>query len=135
MFTKILDFNIFNRDKNALMDYIENFEKVNIISGNPEVLFNGLNNLELKKNFKSESSIIIPDGVGTVIASKILRKPVKEKIAGIDIFREILIKANLEERSIYLLGSKEEIIKKCVENIKNEFPKLKISGFHNGFLI
>lgn len=121
MFTKILDFNIFNRDKNALMDYIENFEKVNIISGNPEVLFNGLNNLELKKNFKSESSIIIPDGVGTVIASKILRKPVKEKIAGIDIFREILIKANLEERSIYLLGSKEEIIKKCVENIKNEF--------------
>lgn len=129
MFTKILDFNIFNRDKNALMDYIENFEKVNIISGNPEVLFNGLNNLELKKNFKSESSIIIPDGVGTVIASKILRKPVKEKIAGIDIFREILIKANLEERSIYLLGSKEEIIKKCVENIKNEFPKLKISGF------
>ncbi|AQS03584.1 WecB/TagA/CpsF family glycosyltransferase [Clostridium beijerinckii] len=133
MFTKILDFNIFNRDKNALMDYIENFEKVNIISGNPEVLFNGLNNLELKKNFKSESSIIIPDGVGTVIASKILRKPVKEKIAGIDIFREILIKANLEERSIYLLGSKEEIIKKCVENIKNEFPKLKISGFHNGF--
>lgn len=38
MFTKILDFNIFNRDKNALMDYIENFEKVNIISGNPEVL-------------------------------------------------------------------------------------------------
>lgn len=135
MFTKILDFNIFNRDKNALMNYIENFEKVNIISGNPEVLFNGLNNLELKKNFKSESSIIIPDGVGTVIASKILRKPVKEKIAGIDIFREILIKANLEERSIYLLGSKEETIKKCVENIKNEFPKLKISGFHNGFLI
>jgi N-acetylglucosaminyldiphosphoundecaprenol N-acetyl-beta-D-mannosaminyltransferase len=133
MFTRILDFEIFNKNKSDLMSYIENFEKVNIISGNPEVLFNGLNNPILKKNFKSDNSIIIPDGVGTVIASKILKEPVKEKIAGIDIFREVLIKANSEGRSIYLLGSKEETINKCVENIKDEFPNLKISGFHNGF--
>jgi len=133
MFTKILDFNIFNKDKNALMNYIETFEKVNIVSGNPEVLFNGLNDPMLKETFNDKSSIIIPDGVGTVIASKLLKEPVHEKIAGIDVVREVLIKANLEEKSIYLLGAKEEILKKCVENIKLEFPKLKVSGFHNGF--
>jgi N-acetylglucosaminyldiphosphoundecaprenol N-acetyl-beta-D-mannosaminyltransferase len=133
MFTKILDFNIFNKDKNALMNYIETFEKVNIVSGNPEILFNGLNDPMLKETFNDKSSIIIPDGVGTVIASKLLKKPVYEKIAGIDVVREVLIKANLEEKSIYLLGAKEEILKKCVENIKLEFPKLKVSGFHNGF--
>jgi len=133
MFTKILDFNIFNKDKNALMNYIETFEKVNIVSGNPEVLFNGLNDPMLKETFNDKSSIIIPDGVGTVLASKLLKEPVHEKIAGIDVVREVLIKANLEEKSIYLLGAKEEILKKCVENIKLEFPKLKVSGFHNGF--
>lgn len=133
MFTKILDFNIFNKDKKALMNYIEDFDKVNIISGNPEVLFNGLNNPMLKENFNDKSSIIIPDGVGTVLATKLLKKPVKEKIAGIDVVREVLIKANLEAKSIYLLGAKEEILKKCVENIKLEFPNLKVSGFHNGF--
>ena len=67
MFTKILDFKIFNKDKNALMNYIEDFEKVNIISGNPEILFNGLNNPMLKENFNAKSSIIIPDGVETII--------------------------------------------------------------------
>ena len=133
MFTKILNFNIFNKDKNALMNYIETFEKVNIVSGNPEVLFNGLNDPMLKETFNDKSSIIIPDGVGTVIASKLLKEPVHEKIAGIDVVREVLIKANLEEKPIYLLGAKEEILKKCVENIKLEFPKLKVSGFHNGF--
>ena len=133
MFTKILNFKIFNKDKNALMNYIESLEKVNIISGNPEVLFNGLNNPMLKENFNDKYSIIIPDGVGTVLAAKLLKKPVQEKIAGIDVVREVLIKANLEGKSIYLLGAKEEILKKCVENIKLEFPKLKISGFHNGF--
>ena len=133
MFTKILDFNIFNKDKNALMNYIEGLEKVNIISGNPEILFNGLNNPMLKENFNHKSSIIIPDGVGTVLAAKLLKKPVEEKIAGIDVVREVLIKANLEAKSIYLLGAKEEILRKCVENIKLEFPNLKVSGFHNGF--
>lgn len=133
MFTEILNFKIFNKDKNALMNYIEGFEKVNIISGNPEILFNGVNNPVIKENFNDKSSIIIPDGIGTVLASKLLKKPVQEKIAGIDVVREILIKANLSKQSIYLLGTKEEILEKCVENIKLEFPDLKISGFHNGF--
>ncbi|MVX65950.1 WecB/TagA/CpsF family glycosyltransferase [Clostridium chromiireducens] len=133
MFTKILDFEVFNKDKSALMNYVDNFEKVNIISGNPEVLFNGLHNPILKENFNDKNSIIIPDGVGTVLASKLLKNPVKEKIAGIDIVREVLIKANLERRSIYFLGAKEEVLKKCVDNIKSEFPNLIISGFHNGF--
>lgn len=133
MFTEILDFKIFNKDKKELMKYIENFDKVNIISGNPEVLFNGLNNPILKENFNDKNSLIIPDGVGTVIASKLIKNPVKEKIAGIDVVREVLIKANQEKKSIYLLGAKEEIINKCVENISLEFPDLKIAGFHNGF--
>ena len=133
MFTKILDFKVFNKDKTTLMNYIEGFDKVNIISGNPEVLFNGLSDSMLKENFNAKTSVIIPDGVGTVIASKLLKEPVKEKIAGIDVVREVLIKANSEGKSIYLLGAKQEILEKCIENINNEFPNLKVSGFHNGF--
>ena len=133
MFTKILGFKVFNKDKAALMDYIKDFQKVNIISGNPEILFNGLNNPMLKENFNAETSVIIPDGIGTVIASKIVKVPVKEKIAGIDLVREVLIKADAEGKSIYLLGAKQEVLEKCVENIKKEFPNLKVSGFHNGF--
>lgn len=133
MFTKILGFNVFNKDKAALMDYIVGFNKVNIISGNPEILYNGLSDRLLKDNFNAETSVIIPDGVGTVIASKIVNAPVKEKIAGIDVVREVIFKANAEGKSVYLLGAKQEILERCVENIKKEFPNLKVSGFHNGF--
>ncbi|AGX42234.1 WecB/TagA/CpsF family glycosyltransferase [Clostridium saccharobutylicum] len=133
MFTKILDFKVFNEDKDSLINYIEKLSKVNIISGNPEVLFNGLNNPKLKQNFNDKNSVIIPDGVGTVLASKLLNSPVKEKIAGIDVVKEIFIKANQEGKSIYLLGSREEVLTKCVKNIETEFPNLKIVGSHNGF--
>lgn len=133
MFTKILDFNVFNEDKESLMNYVEGLDKVNIISGNPEVLFNGLNNSMLHKSFNDKYSLIIPDGVGTVIASKLIKEPVKEKIAGIDVVREVLIKADKEGRSVYFLGATEEVVLKCVKNIKEDYPNLKIAGYHNGF--
>lgn len=133
MFTDILGFKVFNEDKSSFMKYIDKFEKINIISGNPEILFNGFNYKVLEHNFKNENSIIIPDGVGTVIASKILKSPVKEKIAGIDIVKELLVKANKEGKSIYLLGAKEEVLRKCENNIKEEFKEIKISGSHNGY--
>ncbi|MGN0145048.1 MAG: WecB/TagA/CpsF family glycosyltransferase [Clostridium sp.] len=133
MFTRILYFNIFNKDKESLMNYIEGLDKVNIISGNPEVLFNGLNDEMLLKSFNDEDSLIIPDGVGTVIASKLINNPVKEKIAGIDVVKEVLIKADKEQKSVYFLGAKEDVVIKCVENIKRDYPNLKIAGYHNGY--
>lgn len=133
MFTRILDFNVFNEDKKSLMNYVDGLDKVNIISGNPEVLFNGLNNESLLKSFNDKDSLIIPDGVGTVIASKLVNNPVQEKIAGIDVVKEVLIKADKEQKSVYFLGAKEEVVVKCVENIKKDYPHLKAAGYHNGY--
>ena len=133
MFTNILGFKVFNKDMRTFMEYINRYEKVNIISGHPEVLFNGLNNESLKENFMSENSIIIPDGIGTVLASKIVKNPVTEKIAGIEVVKEVLKKADKEKKSIYLVGAEQEVIEKCVKKIKEEFPNLIVAGYHNGF--
>lgn len=83
MKTEMLGYSVFNGSKEELLNIIDKYEKVNIISGNPEVLYNGLNNEELFKNFTDKDSIIIPDGVGVVLASKIIKSPVKEKLQGL----------------------------------------------------
>lgn len=133
MYTNILGYNVFNKSKKELIDEISKRDKVNIISGNPEVLFNGLNNEKLEKNFKESYSLIIPDGVGTVISAKILKSPVTEKIAGIELVREILSKCNREGKGVYLLGATEETLNLCTENIKKEYEDINIVGSHNGF--
>lgn len=133
MYTSILGYNVFNKDRSELLKEIEKRDKVNIISGNPEVLFNGLNNKELEKNFKESYSVIIPDGIGTVLAAKIVKNPVKEKIAGIELMREILSKCNKEGKGIYLLGATEDTLTLCIENIKKEYKDMNIVGSHNGF--
>ena len=133
MFTNILGFEVFNKDMKTFMEYIEKYEKVNIVSGNPEILFNGFNDDKLKENFKSKNSVIIPDGVGTVLASKLVKNPVSEKIAGIEVVREVLKKADTEKKSIYLVGAQQEVIEECVRKIRGEFSNLIIAGYHNGF--
>ena len=133
MFTDILHFKVFNEDKESLLKYIESYDKVNIISGNPEVLLNGTYNEILKESFNKKTSVIIPDGVGTVIASKIVKSPVKQKIAGIDVMKRIITSCEKQKRGIYLLGAQEEVVIKCKENLEKDHPNLKIVGYHNGF--
>lgn len=134
MGSKILGYNIYNDTKKNLINHIDEFEKLNIISGNPEVLMNGLKDERLNKSFKSKYSLIIPDGVGTVVTSRMVKQPVKEKIAGIEVMQAIIEKCEKEDLSIYLIGTKQNILEKCVLNLKRAYPKIKIAGYHNGYL-
>ena len=133
MKTKILKYEIYNKSKSQLLDYIKGSKKINIISGNPEVLYTGLYNEQLFENFTDKNSIIIPDGVGTVLASKIVRAPVTEKIAGIEVMDEILQYCAEEGKSIYLLGAKEEILRECIIKMKDKYNGIIIAGSHNGY--
>ena len=133
MYTNILGYKVFNETKEILLKEIDKRDKTIVISGNPEILYNGLENEKLNKLFNGKDSIIIPDGVGTVIAAKMVKNPVKEKIAGIEVMKAIIEKCEKEGKGIYLLGAEEEILKLCKENIKKTFPNIKIVGSHNGF--
>ena len=133
MYTEILGYKVFNQSKKEFLKEIDSRENSIIISGNPEVLYNGLENESLNKLFNDKDSIIIPDGVGTVIASKMVKSPVEEKIAGIEVMRAILEKCEKEGKGIYLLGASQDVLELCIENIKKSFPNIKIVGSHNGF--
>jgi N-acetylglucosaminyldiphosphoundecaprenol N-acetyl-beta-D-mannosaminyltransferase len=132
-FSQILDYKVFAGSKSDLFEYLDTFEKVNIISGNPEVLYNGLKDSELFGIFTGRSSVIIPDGVGTVLASKLAGSPVKEKLAGIEVMESIIQRCAEEGQGIYLLGAKEEVVAACAEKLKSKYPGIKIAGWHNGY--
>ncbi|MFL0194618.1 WecB/TagA/CpsF family glycosyltransferase [Clostridium sp. WILCCON 0269] len=133
MFTRILKYNVFNGSKVEFLKYIEGIFKVNIVSGNPEILYNGLNNSMLFKSFTSKSTVIIPDGLGTILASRMVKSPVKEKIAGIEVMESIIKKCHKEGRAIYLLGARQSILEDCIKNLTNKYPNLNIAGSHNGY--
>ena len=127
----MLGYEIFAANMDECLEVVLSKEKVHIVSGNPEVLYTGLNDKNLFDNFTSDKSLIIPDGVGVQISAKILKTPVEEKIAGIELMKKI--KCEDSGEGIYLLGASEENLKACVANILRDYPRINISGYHNGF--
>lgn len=131
--TNILGYKVFSGTMDELMKVIKTKSKIQIVSGNPEVLMSGLKDEFLFTNFTNESSVIIPDGVGTVIASKLVKEPVKQKIAGIEVMEGVIKFCEEENKGIYLLGAKEEVLRECIQKLEEKYPKLKIAGSHNGY--
>lgn len=131
---RILGFEVFDNsiDKflNKVYEKYENGERTVIISGNPETLYTAYKNDELKALLNE--SEIIPDGVGVIIAGKLTNQRFKEKIAGIDVFFEILRSSGKKNARIYMLGAQSSILEEAVANAKSKYAA-NISGFHDGY--
>lgn len=133
MYKELLGYKIFSDNKEELLKEIENKKRVNIISGNPEVLYNGIKNEFLRNSFTKEDALIIPDGVGTLLAAKINGIDITEKIAGIEVMNMLLEEARDKNLKVFLLGAKEEILIKCKKKIKENYDRINIVGSNNGF--
>ncbi len=85
------------------------------------------------KNALNHSTFILPDGIGIVIGEKILNNRKIKKIAGADIHEYLVKKANLENLSIFYLGSKTSTLMKIEEKIKNDFKNIKYRTYSPPF--
>lgn len=122
----------FKEAQEKIVEFLKENKKRIITPINPEKIVRSLNDSKLKEILKN-SDLLLPDGYGIIIASKILGINLKERITGIDMFEALLEYANKAKLSIYFLGATEESLRGVVERVKREYEGIKIAGFHNGF--
>jgi N-acetylglucosaminyldiphosphoundecaprenol N-acetyl-beta-D-mannosaminyltransferase len=79
------------------------------------------------------SDVISPDGQSIVWASRFLKKPLPERVAGIDLMQKLLELASERGYRVFLLGAKEEVICELKEKLKRELPYLNLVGYRNGY--
>jgi len=77
--------------------------------------------------------IINIDGMGVVLGARFLGQNVPERIAGIDLFHELLFMSVRNDFSIFLLGATEEVVEDTVKNVKALYPGLNIAGYNHGY--
>jgi len=80
-----------------------------------------------------ECNMLLADGQSIVWASRLLGRPLPERIAGIDIFEQLLALAHREGRSIYLLGAQPDVLRMLETRLQERFPGLKVAGRHDGY--
>jgi N-acetylglucosaminyldiphosphoundecaprenol N-acetyl-beta-D-mannosaminyltransferase len=88
--------------------------------------------LELRKSV-NEANIINADGQAVVWASRFLKKPLKERVAGIDLMQNLVSKAEEKQYKIFFFGAKEKVVKKVVEIYSEKYSPQIVAGYRNGY--
>ena len=73
------------------------------------------------------------DGMGVVFGARFLGHNVPERVAGVDLFHELLAMSANRDFPVFLLGATEEVVSKTVEKVKAQNPNLNIAGYHDGY--
>lgn len=78
------------------------------------------------------ADLITPDGVGIVIASKILGGNINDRITGSDIFLGVNSALNRKSKYTYFfLGSTEENLQTIKDKMKADFPNVRVVGTYS----
>lgn len=103
-----------------------------IYTPNPQMALGCKESCELTALFE-RADLLLPDGIGLLIASRILKTPLKERITGIDTAEFILSYAEKHKLSVALLGARPNVAKLTAKRLTARFPSLNICFTHHGY--
>ena len=102
-----------------------------IVTINPEMFETAQKDNDFT-NIIKEADMVIPDGVGVKIALK-LNGVNTERIPGIDFAYRLSEEAAINNIPAAIIGAKEEIVTKAVDNLTKKINGLNIVYCHNGY--
>lgn len=135
---KILDVNIDRLNLEQSIERIrklitESSEPALVVTPNSEMLAVAAENKDLARILNS-ADLATADGIGVVLAARILGMPLEERVAGFDLISLLFKEFANEEINFYFLGAKPGIVDRAAANLKVKYPDLNISGYHHGYL-
>ena len=77
--------------------------------------------------------LIVADGMSVVWASRVLARPLPERVAGIDLMLAMLRRGNDRGYRVYCLGATDEVLDKVVARIAQDYPDVSVVGRHHGY--
>jgi N-acetylglucosaminyldiphosphoundecaprenol N-acetyl-beta-D-mannosaminyltransferase len=126
-------------DNLSMEETLETIERF-IASGQPhqhvvvnvDKLVKARHDAELRRII-NECALINADGMPVVWASRLLGTPLKERVAGIDLFESLMRRAASTGWRVFLLGAREEIVSRVKSLYERKYPGLSIVGYQHGY--
>jgi N-acetylglucosaminyldiphosphoundecaprenol N-acetyl-beta-D-mannosaminyltransferase len=99
---------------------------------NVDKLVKASRDAELRKII-NDCALINVDGMPVVWASRLLGKPLKERVAGVDLFEALMRRAGEKGWRVFLLGAREEVVSAVADTYQRKYPRLVLAGYRNGY--
>ncbi|MFL0474156.1 WecB/TagA/CpsF family glycosyltransferase [Priestia sp. 179-F W1.4 NHS] len=115
-----------------LLQDIDKGRKSFIVAINPEKIMKAQEDQELK-SLLNQATYQIPDGIGVILASKLKKGRIRERVTGIDMMLKLCKEATNNGKRIFLYGAKPGIADEAKAKLEEMFPGILIVGTLNGY--
>src|SRR5690606_35605517 len=114
------------RVQTALGDLVPKGEKIIVNTLNPHSYCVAKKDKAFAKALSS-ADVLLPDGIGVVLATKFLRGIDIPKIAGMDMQLHLLKKADEKGLRVFYLGSTQQTLDLIRAKVQEEYPKVQVA--------
>ena len=111
---------------------IEKKEFLQHVVVNVAKLVNMQKDIQLAESVRACDLINI-DGMGVVIGARFMGHDIPERVAGVDLFHNLLDMSAEKGFPVFLLGAEEEIVSKTVEKVNDQHKGINVVGYHHGY--
>ena len=115
-----------------LTSALEADNRFSVYTPNSEIILYAYNNPDYC-NVLNGGNLVTADGIGVVYASKILGRPIPERVSGFDLANELLRVSAPMGKTLYLFGGKPGIAEEAGKKINELYPGIKIVGASDGY--
>lgn len=117
-----------------LKENLKNETKTFVVTANPATFMEADRHEEVAALLLDEQTSAVADGIGIIKGAEMLGIQIKERIAGVDIAQKLMEYGSELSKSIFLFGSKQEVLDAMCAVIARDHPNLKVAGAVNGYV-
>ena len=103
-----------------------------VATPNPEIVQRANKDPEFG-SILARADLVIPDGVGVIYAAKILGRPLKARVPGIDFASALMGRMAGTGRRLFLLGAEPGVAQQAAVRLQAAYPGLVVCGVHDGY--
>lgn len=117
----------------AVETMIDGDEAQTLIAVNPEKVIKAQGDPALLQRLRG-AGLLIPDGIGVVIAARILQRKWMERVPGSELMPAICGLAAKKGYKVFLFGASPDVNEEAVKVLRSRYPDIQIVGQQHGYL-
>lgn len=103
-----------------------------VVTPNSEIVVKANEN-PILMDIIDHAGLVVPDGIGLVIGSKLVGQPLSQRVTGIDLMDRLLAYATDHGSRVFFLGGKPGIAERAAEKVIEKYRTIHIVGTHHGY--
>lgn len=103
-----------------------------VVTPNPEIVWLAREDAGLRQALE-DAALVLADGVGVALGAKILGRPLKGTVPGIDFASALMADLQDSGKKLFLFGGKPGVAETAAEQLRLRYPGLLICGTQNGY--